>query len=300
MRAPYNQGMSSQDRARVLFVGRTTLDVLYRLDHLPEEDTKIYASALLAAPGGPATNAALTHALLGGDALLLSAVGNGPWAAQVRAVLAKRGVQHVDLAAGTEYEPPLVTVLVNTARSTRTAINPPLSEIAFPALPATWNAEWGAPPRVVLTDGFHLDATLELLRGCRDAGAALVLDGGSWKPGTDALAPLLTAAICSERFAVAESSRDTEATLAWFAAQGVPFSAVTRGARPILVLDRGRRYEIAIEAVNAVDTLGAGDVLHGAFCHFLAQSGNCEQALREAACVATRSCAGLGIDAWTH
>jgi sugar/nucleoside kinase (ribokinase family) len=290
--------MNSVGNERVLFVGRTTLDALYRLDHLPEEDTKVYASALLAAPGGPATNAALTHALLGGDALLLSAVGKGPWAAQVRAALAQCGVQHLDLAAGTAYETPLVTALVNATRSTRTAINPPLSEIHFPALAAEWNAQWGKQPRVALTDGFHLDATLELLRSCRDHGAALVLDGGSWKPGTAALAPLLTAAICSERFTLPGAARDAETTMHWFETQGVPFVAVTRGPKPILVLDHGRRYEITIEPVDALDTLGAGDVLHGAFCYFFSQSGDCGQALREAARVATRSCAGLGIDAW--
>ncbi len=290
--------MDSADNARVLFVGRTTLDVLYRLDRLPEEDTKIYADALLAAPGGPATNAALTHALLGGESLLISAIGGGPWAAQVRETLAQYRVQSIDLAAGTVYETPLVTVLVNTARSTRTAVNPPLAAVEFPALPARWNATWGARPRVALTDGFHLDATLALLRGCRDDGTALVLDGGSWKPGTDALAPLLTAAICSERFTLPGKTRDAETTLQWFAAQGVPFVAVTRGPRPILVLDHGHRYEIAIAPIDAVDTLGAGDVLHGAFCHSLALSGDCEQALREASRVATRSCAGLGVSAW--
>lgn len=284
---------------RVLFAGRTTLDVLYRLDGFPEEDTKAYATAMHAAPGGPATNAAITHALLGGDALLLSPIGGGPWAATVRATLARHGVRHIDLATNTAYETPLVTVLVNTARSTRTAVNPPLAAAQFSTLPAKWNVAWGTSPRVILSDGFHLHEMLGLLRASHDAGAALVFDGGSWKPGTDSLAPLLTAAICSERFTAPGASRDPEATLAWFAAQGVPFAAVTRGPKPILVLDRGRRFEIEVEAIHAVDTLGAGDVLHGAFCHFFASMGNCEHALREAARVATRSCASLGIGGWT-
>ncbi|MDR3739220.1 MAG: PfkB family carbohydrate kinase [Terracidiphilus sp.] len=290
--------MNSADHTRVLFVGRTTLDALYRLDAMPAEDTKAYATAMHAASGGPATNAALTHALLGGDATLVSPLGIGPWSTPVHDELARCGVRHIDLAANTAYETPLVTVLVNTSRSTRTAINPPLSDISFAALPAAWNPAWGPAPRVVLSDGFHLDATLGLLRACRDAGAALVLDGGSWKRGTDALAPMLTAAICSERFAVPGVAHEPEATLAWFATQRVPFAAITRGPKSILVLDRGRRYEIEIEAICAIDTLGAGDVLHGAFCYFLARTGDCEQALREAARVATQSCSGLGIDAW--
>lgn len=279
-------------------MGRTTLDVLYRLEQFPEEDTKAYATEMHAASGGPATNAAITCALLGGEAVLVSPIGTGPWAVQARGDLARRGVQHVDIATGTVYETPLVAVLVNTTSSTRTAINSPLSEAPLPRLTAEWKAEWGAQPTVVLADGFHLDATLDMLRICHNTGAALVLDGGSWKPGVEQLTPLLTAAICSERFAVPGAAHDAETTLAWFASQGVPFAAITRGPRPILVFDRGRRYDIAVNSIDAVDTLGAGDVLHGAFCYYLAKTGDCEQALREAASVATRSCAGLGIDTW--
>ena len=42
---------SPMNAPRVLFVGRTTLDALYWLDRLPEEDTKIYARELRVMPG---------------------------------------------------------------------------------------------------------------------------------------------------------------------------------------------------------------------------------------------------------
>lgn len=283
--------------SHVLFAGRTTLDALYWLDGLPREDTKVFARAFRVAPGGPACNAAITHALLGGEATLLSAVGTGPWADVVRAELDRRGIRLVDLAAS-GYETPLTTVLVNATASTRTIVNPPVAQGCLPALGGAWNSSWGDPPKVALTDGFYLKETLPLLGALRDGGTALCLDGGSWKAETDALAPLLTVAICSERFAVPGMAADAESTLAWFTGQGVPHVAVTRGARAILGLDRGRRFEIAIEPVAAVDTLGAGDVLHGAFCFFFAESGDFEDALRRAAEIATRSCKGLGIVHW--
>jgi len=139
---------------RVLFVGRTTLDVLYWLDHLPAEDTKAYARQFHAAPGGPALNAAVTHALLGGESMLISAVGGGSWAAAVRDELARLGIRLLDLAAGTDYEAPLCTAWVNAANSSRTVVNPPLSTIALPLLPASWSeaipSDWGTVPPVVL------------------------------------------------------------------------------------------------------------------------------------------------------
>jgi sugar/nucleoside kinase (ribokinase family) len=293
-------------KPRVLFLGRTTLDVLYRLDRMPKEDTKAYALEVQAAPGGPALNAAITHSLLGGKAMLISAVGGGPWAAPVRSRLRSHDVRLLDLAAGTAYETPLCTVLANAANATRTIVNPPISQVALRRLGGSWAAEtpssWGRAPSVVLSDGFFLDENMALLSACKNAGAAICLDGGSWKPGTAGLAPLLTVAICSERFAIPGDDGgmdgDPEAVFAWFAARGVPYVAITRGSRSILASDHGRRFEVEVAKVAAIDTLGAGDVLHGAFCYRFALKPDFEAALRRGSEIATLSCQSLGTHGW--
>jgi sugar/nucleoside kinase (ribokinase family) len=289
---------------RALFLGRTTLDVLYWLDPLPEEDTKAYARRFEAAPGGPALNAAITHSLLGGKTMLVSAVGGGPWAVPVRAELDRHGIRLLDLAEGTVYETPLTTVLVNAGNGSRTIVNPPISEVNLRLLGGKWDAEmpasWDQIPPVVLSDGFFFNETAALLRVCKNAGAALCLDGGSWKPGTEELAGLLTVAICSERFAIPGHSGNPDDLFAWFAGMGVPYAAVTRGAKSILGWDRGRRFEIEVAKIAAIDTLGAGDVLHGAFCHFFARKPVFEEALRWAAEIATLSCQSLGTQAWVR
>jgi len=288
---------------RVLFVGRSTYDVLYRIDQLPAEDSKVFAREFYAAPGGPAMNAALTHARLGGHALLVSAVGGGRWAEALRDELLRRGVDLLDLAADTGYETPLCTILLNAATGSRTIVNPPASTVRLTPLSSDWSsavpATWGAIPPVVLCDGFFLEEASALLTTCREAGAALCLDGGSWKPGTAEIAQLLTVAICSERFSPpgqkATPGSDPETVLAWFAAQGVPCVAVTRGAKSILGWERGRSFEIDVARIEATDTLGAGDVLHGAFCHFFATTRDFEHSLRRASAIATLSCQNLGI-----
>ena len=292
--------MRQRDRmtsSRVLFIGRATLDVVYSLDQFPVEDTKVYARAMRAAPGGPATNAAITHALLGGNASLMAAVGGGSWAAPVHAELERLGIDLIDLAEGTAYETPLTTVLVSASGATRTIVNPPQADV-MPKVAEAWDSAWGDVPSLILTDGFHLQESLPLLRGCRDGGTRLCLDGGSWKRGTDELANLLSVAICSERFAVPGRRCDPEASLEWLVQKGVPHAAITRGAKPILGWDRGRRFEITIEKLDALDTLGAGDVLHGAFCYHFARTGEFEAALRMAAMIATQSCRALGIRGW--
>jgi sugar/nucleoside kinase (ribokinase family) len=280
-----------------LFVGRATVDGTYSLDRFPAEDTKVFAHAMSVAPGGPAVNAAITFALLGGNAALLTALGGGPWAGLVRTEVERLGIDLIDLAAGSEYETPLTMVLVNTANATRTIINPPRLALELNRHTG-WIKDWGAMPSVALTDGFHLNETISLLAACREAGTMLVLDGGSWKPGTDEIASLLAAAICSERFSVPGLPADPDSTIAWFAERGVPYVAITRGSKPILGWDRGRRFEIEITPVDAVDTLGAGDVLHGAFCFHFAAMQEFEPSLRAAAKIATDSCRSVGIRAW--
>jgi sugar/nucleoside kinase (ribokinase family) len=282
---------------RVLFVGRATLDVVYSLDQFPAEDTKVFAHAMRAAPGGPATNAAITHSLLGGKAVLITSVGGGPWAAPVREELERLGIDLIDLASGTAYEMPLTTALVSESGATRTIVNPPQSDVTLSPVDA-WNPAWGEMPRLLLTDGFHLDQTQPLLRSCRAVDSQIVLDGGSWKPGTEQLASLLSVAICSERFRIPGRAADADASIAWLAEKGVPRIAITRGAKPILGWDGGRRFEIEVASIDAIDTLGAGDVLHGAFCYHFAQTGEFEPSLRSAAEIATRSCCGLGIRCW--
>jgi sugar/nucleoside kinase (ribokinase family) len=285
--------------SRALFIGRTTLDAVYSLDCFPAQDTKVFARDLRVAAGGPAANAAITCALLSGRAELMTAMGGGPWAGLVRGEFERLGINLIDLAEGTAYETPLTTVLLDAAHATRTIVNPPRSKVELNR-PSGWDPAWGEAPSVALTDGFHLNETMSVLASCGEAGTMLVLDGGSWKPGTEELAPLLTAAVCSERFSVPGLSKpEADSTLSWFAERGVPHVAVTRGHRSILGWDRGRRFEIEIAPIEAVDTLGAGDVLHGAFCFHFARMRDFEPALRLAASVATRSCQGLGIQAWT-
>ena len=97
-----------------LFAGLTTLDVLHRLDHVPDPGLKVTSTDFTMAAGGPATNAAVTYAALEAGArslstdeavagspdpatradapLLLTALGEGP----VSAFLAVAGVRVLD------------------------------------------------------------------------------------------------------------------------------------------------------------------------------------------------------------
>lgn len=106
-----------------LFAGLTTLDVLHRLDHVPDPLLKVTSTDFTMAAGGPATNAAVTYAALTAASRLLSdsddeagatscalvpsaeaptlltALGEGPVSAFLAADLAAAGVRVLDATA---------------------------------------------------------------------------------------------------------------------------------------------------------------------------------------------------------
>ena len=74
-----------------LFAGLCVVDLVHRVARPPGPDEKVTALSRELVAGGPATNAAVTFAVLGGSARLLTAVGSGPLGDVVRADLERPG-----------------------------------------------------------------------------------------------------------------------------------------------------------------------------------------------------------------
>jgi sulfofructose kinase len=87
---------------------------------------------------------------------------------------------------------------------------------------------------------------------------------------------------------------DLGAALARIAQVTPSFLAVTHGAQDVLWLDGATARRSPVFPITAVDTLGAGDVFHGAFTLALAERQEVAAALRFAAAAAGLKCTRLG------
>jgi sugar/nucleoside kinase (ribokinase family) len=96
-------------------VGLTTLDCIYRVDHVPTADEKVVAQDSLLVAGGPATNAAVMFRHLGHQAAVVSALGQHPITSLIRTDLAAQQVELSDLTPNSPNPPPLSTILVTAA-----------------------------------------------------------------------------------------------------------------------------------------------------------------------------------------
>lgn len=127
----------------------------------------------------------------------------------------------------------------------------------------------------------------------------MVLDGGSWKAGTEELLLSVDFAVCSADFRP-PGCADVAQTLAYLGARGIRNMAITQGGGPIRFVADGESGEIAVRKVRAVDTMGAGDIFHGALCHALVSGVAFSRALEYAAGIATASCELFGPRAWMN
>jgi sugar/nucleoside kinase (ribokinase family) len=277
-----------------LFAGLSTLDIVFRVQGFPRQNTKNIVSESGLYAGGPAANAAAVFAALGGRARLETAIGGHALAAVIRDDLERRGVEVLDRLADFEGLPPLASILVSDPGGDRTAVS--TASTGLPEIAAD-PAGFEPRPGVVLIDAHLLEMCLGAARLARGRGVPVVLDGGSWKPRMDEILTVVDYAVCSESF-FPHGCASAEEVLADLARRGVPYRAVTRGERPILWESPEASGLLEIEPIEAVDTLGAGDFFHGAFCHALASGAAFVEALREGARVATLSCRSFGTRAW--
>lgn len=269
-----------------LFVGLATLDVVQLVERLPGSNQKTTSAQTWLATGGPAAVAAIAFAALGGRARLWTALGKSPAAGLVAADLAGAGVEVVDVAPP-GFELAASTVILDAATGDRSVISgsghlPTFGKIAGPDLT-------GAD--VVLIDGHHPALARSIALAA--SGVPVVVDAGSHKPVFDDIFGFVTDVICSADYVHPDGLEP-----AGLLALGPELVAVSHGAAALDWWLRSGAGSVVPQAVAVVDTVGAGDVLHGAYCHSLATGLDRVPALERAVAVATERVRHLGPFAW--
>lgn len=321
-----------------LFAGLTTLDILHRLDHVPDPSLKVTSTDFTMAAGGPATNAAVTYAALcaasrvlsapvgeagaasGAPAdseeapILLTALGEGPVAAFLAADLAAAGVRVVDAtapaASPASREPAVSSIIEHPSgrmvASTNARLDADAERVA---------AELPERIGAVLIDGHnpalaHVALTLGVPEvDGEDPFAPLearpphprILDGGSWKDWLTPLLGFVDIAVVSEDFAPPLMARPDGSQVAEFLRGfGITRTVRTRGDRSVQYWWDGDSGEVPVEAVPDPSTLGAGDAFHGAFTWAIERGGDAdpERLIRFASSVAAVSVSSFGTRQW--
>lgn len=281
---------------RVLCVGHAALDSVYRIQAFPTRPTKVPALGLDRSIGGMAANAACAVSALGGAATFWGPLGNDETAEQIEAEFAMAGVdaRGVVRVPGAQTSQSAIVVdaqgerLIISQRGT--ALGADARELAGRTLPAD----------VVLVDVRWNAGSEWAVRQARALGLPVVLDGEMGNPTLlRRLAPMADHLIFSEPgFAEwlgrSVSMDETRTVLARLVSHGATLAAVTHGERGVLYCHRRGSGHLPAIPVKAVETLGAGDVFHGAYALALAEGLSIDDALAFSAAAAALKCSRTG------
>ncbi|WP_179378828.1 PfkB family carbohydrate kinase [Jannaschia marina] len=268
---------------RLLVCGIAVMDYVHRVEALPTTEGKHRSTAFERIGGGCAANAAVGAARLGANVTLMARLGTDATGDELAAMFAARGIA-TELARGGRT--PLSSILIDRAGE-RMIVNFPGAD-----LPET-------PPEVpqadvVLSDCRWPDAAEAVLRAAVDRGLPSVLDGEKYTP--EPLAALATHTVFSAPGLRDFTGVDALPRALADAATRLPnHVAVTDGPQGVFW---GDGLHVPAPRVTPVDTLGAGDLWHGAFALALGRGDNRRAASDFANRAAALKCTRAG--GWNH
>lgn len=263
----------------LLVCGIAVMDYVHRVEAIPEGEGKHRSTAFERIGGGCAANAAVGAARLGADVTLMTRLGVDATGDELVAMLDLFGITPAYARAG---RTPLSSVMVDRAGE-RMIVNFPGADlpVAPPAVPSC---------DAVLSDCRWPEAAEAVLTHAREHALPGVLDGEKFTP--EPLANLASHVVFS-----APGLRDFTGiddlpkALADAAARLSGLVAYTDGPAGVVW---AHGPQIAAPRITPVDTLGAGDIWHGAFALALGRGMALEPASEFANRTAALKCQRAG------
>ena len=241
-------------------------DIVFEVGAFPKKGTKNRASTSRLITGGGALNAASAIASLGGEASLCGAIGDDEFGQFLRQKMAECGIS--DLMVTTIQG--LATsrsANVITSDGDRTIVNHRDTKLVPDAATVTEDFPFDA----ALVDTRFPLAAAQIVQAARRAGKPAIIDAEA--PVADAQVALSAAShiVFSEQGLEDYCGSASPEALDRVAIDLGTWCAVTRGASSVLCHDSKKMHEVPVFPVLPLNTLGAGDVWHGAFALALAQ-----------------------------
>ena len=254
---------------RVLCLGHAAHDLIYRVRSIPSHPVKVLATGFSECGGGMAANAAVAVARLGGHAEYWGRVADDPLGHRILRELEDEGVDVASARRVPGFRSPCTSILVADSGErlvcsfSDPALDPDPAWLPLERVPA-----FGA----ILVDVRWPPGSARLLDAARAASRPALLDADVASPEVLAdLGSRATHLLFSEAgLAVIADGRSPGAALRLARAPANQVTGVTLGGAGFLWLEDGIEHHLPPPPIVPVDTLGAGDIWHGAFALALA------------------------------
>lgn len=242
-----------------LFIGHAYIDVTMLTDAMPHGDGRQIAKDYAVSFGGNAVTAAFACAKLGHKVDLLTTLAPDWLGHMFMDMATKYGVRvHPRKVARSS----LSFVLPNNGKRAILRARDENFLEDFPRLDIN-------SLRLLHVDGHLVDAAMHYARKCRESGVLTSIDGGDIRHNTLELLEFIDVAVVAEHLCEELALSETD-MLAFLKTKGCRIGGVTNGEKGMLWYNEtgevSRLPALPVPPDRIVDTSGAGDVFHGAYC----------------------------------
>jgi sulfofructose kinase len=270
--------------SHVLCIGHAVQDFVFSVDAMPAEPDKFRASGFETVGGGPAATAAVAISRLGGTAQLAARVGDDVVAGLIVTELENYGVDCAMVRRMTGRRSSVSAVVVDS-EGERLIVN--YLDSTMDSGP-DWLPEH-LPENItaVLTDSRWPEGALLGLKLARQRNLPGILDADlPVLPDVSLVEAATHVAFSAGGLAKFSGIEDAEDALRSVDSQTEAWCCVTLGSQGTLAIEDGQLTHVPAFDVTVRDTLGAGDVWHGAFALALAEEQPIDEAMRFASAAA--------------
>lgn len=276
----------------VLAAGAAVVDFVFQLDEAPSRSEKHRARDAAIVGGGCAANAAVAVARLGGKAILAARMGDDVIGDMIVGDLEAENVDCSLVRRIKGRRSSYSSVIIDPAgeRSIVNYRDPQIDGVG------NWLEECTMPDfDAALADTRWPDGARVAMRAARERGVPGVIDGEApVREAQEALDMATHIAFSAAGLRDLDGIEDTRSALDAAAAQTGAWVCVTAGEDGVRWLDGETMRHFPAFNVDAVDTLGAGDVWHGAFALALAKGKSEEDAIIFASATSALKCQQFG------
>jgi sugar/nucleoside kinase (ribokinase family) len=292
--------MNFQDKApktppRILCIGMPVRDLTFHTPGVPGRGSKENATAFDEICGGNALNGAIGIARLGGRASICGPMGDAKETSSrfIFDQMAHEGIETKHLIHMPDLVTPISAVMIDPSaqRTIVTYRDPKLWHVKLPDFDTLLN-----DCAAILTESRCAEFCTELCAEAVRRGIPVIVDVDRAMSLREGLLNASTHLVfSSEPLQETADVTDDAQALKKIAKLTPSFLAGTRGPRGTIWLDeKGEIQETPAFPVHTVDTLGAGDVFHGAFALAITEKQELRQALRFASAAAALKCTRFG------
>lgn len=273
---------------RILLAGVAVADLVFNVDAMPRKAEKYRASNAQICGGGNAANSAVAASRLGAKAMLAARVGDD----FVGRFILEELVRH-------DVDTTLVTCIPGGASSFSSIYIDRAGErqiTNFRGAGLGEDAAWldDVPEfDVLLADNRWEPLTVKALQIAHDRNVPAIVDA---EPPFDQDAVELASHVAFSAQGICEFTgiEDPVVALQSASSQLNAWVCVTNGAEGTYFIEDGRVENVPAIAVEARETLGAGDVWHGAFAVMIAEGRDIRSAIRFANAAGSLKCSRSG------